>query len=332
MRIRRIDDALELRQNAPSVDLPGWRLPTRHLDDGGKDIDGHAGGVARRASRNHGGIPHDEGNSNAPFKGRSLAFPKTPGGTRMISVVEPRPVVTREDEDRLVENPLFGQRRDDLADRPVDFLDHIGIWPVLRGLTEPGPDPERNMRHRVRHVEQKRLIGMAMHEVHRMIRESLRDHLLVVEVVDEFDRPVIAVPRKPRPRLRALRMTRPHVVGIRNPRVLVETLSSREEGLAVTEMPLAVTGGGVTQRLHHFGDRVLIRVEPELRAGNQRPVDAQSVRVTPRQERRPRRGADRLRDVEIREPHPLLSESIDVRASGCPSIRSRRDPPSPDHR
>mgnify|MGYP000025569133 CR=1 FL=1 len=50
--------------------------------------------------------------------------------------------------------------------------------------------------------------------------------LLLGEVVGEFSRPVVPVAREARPRLWTLRMTRPHVIGIGNARVLIKPLAS----------------------------------------------------------------------------------------------------------
>ena len=123
--------------------------------------------------------------------------------------------------------------------------------------------------------------------------------------------PSIKRQRRKRPRL--LRVERPLVVRVGQAEVFVEAAAQRQELDRPAEVPLAHHAGRVALLLHHLRERQLALVEAELEPRLHRPLDADAIGITTGQERRARRRADRLRDVEIREAHALAREPVEVR-------------------
>ena len=109
-------------------------------------------------------------------------------------------------------------------------------------------------------------------------------------------------------------MLRPHVVRVRQAEVLVEAVPRRQELRVVAEVPLAEDGGRVALRLEHFGDRHLVVVDADLGVRPERPLDADAIRVAAGQERRARRGADRLGRVKAvrRTPSAAMRSRLGV--------------------
>jgi hypothetical protein len=98
---------------------------------------------------------------------------------------------------------------------------------------------------------------------------------------------------------------------IRRPKY-IEAVPCGQELIVVTEMPLAVNGGGVAFCLQHLRDIGLALVNPVLARRPEGAEDADAIRIAAGQQRRPRRRADGLRHVEVREPYPLRCNAIDV--------------------
>src|SRR5688500_14568521 len=96
-------------------------------------------------------------------------------------------------------------------------------------------------------------------------------------------------------------MPRPHVIRIWQTVVLVEAVARRQELRRVPEMPLAERGGRVAARFEHLAHRHFSRRYAMLRARRERAQKADAIAITAGHQGCPRRGADSLRDIKVRE-------------------------------
>ena len=153
---------------------------------------------------------------------------------------------------------------------------------------------------------------MKLHRALRVLRGQLR-LVLVRQFLLEH---AVAFDQRQRRISSGLRlgMQRPHVVRVRQAEVFVEAVVRRQELRGPAEVPLARHSGRVTFLLHEFRERHLAVGDAVLRRGSERAVNADPIRVTAREQRRTRRGAHRLRYVEIGELAAFLSEAIEVRS------------------
>jgi hypothetical protein len=74
----------------------------------------------------------------------------------------------------------------------------------------------------------------------------------------------------------------PHVVGIRQAQILVESVLQGEELLEMSQMPFAERARGISQLLEHLGYGLLVGVDADLGKGTQRPEDGDPLRMGPR--------------------------------------------------
>ena len=84
----------------------------------------------------------------------------------------------------------------------------------------------------------------------------------------------------------------------------------------VAEMPLPHHAGAVAAAPQNFGQRRLGGGDAVASIGPQRACNTDPVGITAGEERRPRRRADGLGDMEVGEPHPFAGEPIEVRRGG----------------
>ena len=97
---------------------------------------------------------------------------------------------------------------------------------------------------------------------------------------------------------------------------LVEPAGGGDELLAAAQVPFAYAGGGVPERLHAVGDRLLVHREAEVVF----PFPPSAVELVPEaggvaagQQPGPARAAVRRGDVPAGEPHAVLGDRVDVR-------------------
>src|SRR5215510_16155946 len=81
------------------------------------------------ARRNLAGPPRHEGLAYTALKSGSLAFAQPQSLPGVIAVAQPGAVVRREDHQSISIQIQPLQRVEDLADRPIDLLDHIAVQP-----------------------------------------------------------------------------------------------------------------------------------------------------------------------------------------------------------
>src|SRR5579885_1162422 len=80
----------------------------------------------------------------------------------------------------------------------------------------------------------------------------------------------------------------------------------------MTKMPFAVERRGVTACLEYLGQGLLLVADALLAGRPQRPEDADAVGVAAGQQGGPRRRANRLGDVKVREADALSGHAIEI--------------------
>ena len=104
-----------------------------------------------------------------------------------------------------------------------------------------------------------------------------------------------------------------HVVGVGDPEILVKALGPRQHLREMAEVPLSEAGRRIAQAPEMVGDRVLIRMEPDLRRGVEHlPLHAHPLGIAAGQEGRPGGSADRGGDHEVRELPSLAGQPVEV--------------------
>ena len=80
----------------------------------------------------------------------------------MVAEDEPRTVVGHEHHKRVVFQAVFFQRRENLAGAPIHFCDGVPVESALGRAAEFFTHRERHVGHRVRDVEEKRPLVIAL--------------------------------------------------------------------------------------------------------------------------------------------------------------------------
>ena len=109
------------------------------------------------------------------------------------------------------------------------------------------------------------------------------------------------------------RMVRPHIVRVRQPKVIVEPVLHWQELFVVAKVPFAVDRGGVPLLLAKLGQRHLIGVQAVVGLRTKRPENSNAHVVTAGQQPRSRGTAHRLRYVKVGEFAPLFGHAIQMR-------------------
>ncbi len=166
------------------------------------------------------------------------------------------------------------------------------------------------MRHRVRDVEEERLLG-------RGALADERDGLPRVRVGERgriglLHAPTLAIPQ--RQLLRRLHERVLVVVAVEQAHEPVEGVVERPRPRLVAEMPLADRHGAVAGAVQHLRQRdVVARAQADLAARRERRADADAERVATRQQRRTRRRARGRWRVGARGAHALARHGVEVR-------------------
>src|SRR5437867_4305222 len=96
-------------------------------------------------------------------------------------------------------------------------------------------------------------------------------------------------------------MERPHVIGIGQAEIVIETMAQRQKVRGITEVPLAENRSAITALLVEFSQRHLVGAQADLGARAQSAVNAKAIGVTAGEQGGARSRAYRLGDVEIPE-------------------------------
>jgi len=87
-------------------------------------------------------------------------------------------------------------------------------------------------------------------------------------------------------------MPRPHIVRVRQAKILVEPVAGGQEFRQVSEMPFAEDRRGVAALLHDLGKGQLVAMDAVGGFRAERALDADAIGITTGQQPRARRRAD----------------------------------------
>ena len=173
----------------------------------------------------------------------------------------------------------------------------------------------------MRHIKEEWPLFVFLNERHCALG-VLRGKLFLVLAGDFGVDDLVAVnERQMRPALEPLlhwqvqdsRMVRPHVVGVRQPKVIIKAMLHRQKFFVVTEVPLAVTGRGVTLLFADFGQGHLAGVDAVGRLRPQCAENAHANVVAAGEQSRARGAAHCLGHIKIRELPAFLCHAVKVR-------------------
>ena len=159
----------------------------------------------------------------------------------------------------------------DAPHRRVDLLDHVAIKPLRRLASKWLTDVEWHVGHRVRQVEEERLIlvpiderdGAPGVEAGQAALVFIRDFRIDDFVsLDQRERRIVT--------WRRVRVEWPHVIGIRKAEVFVKPVVNRQEPGMMSEVPLAGDACGVSLSLEELGEGYLTVGDTVLRLGPKR--------------------------------------------------------------
>ena len=175
--------------------------------------------------------------------------------------------------------------------------------------------PQRDMHHRMRDVQEERLVAMPFDERQGLLRVRAREEGLVLRHF-ALDSPV------PQQRQRRVvagieRHERAHVVRVGQPEVIVEAVVVGQEFRLVAQVPFPDHARRVAALLEGFGDGHFVRVDALRIARHQDGVPEAGLQavaqgIAARQQRGARRRADRM-GVEAGQLHPSVRQRVDFR-------------------
>ena len=134
---------LEHRQERDAVDFILRRRGFGRGQEGRDDVDVGGQSVRLASGFHDAGPADDEGNADTAFEGRTLAFAERTSGAGMTAEVEPRPVVAREDDDRLLLDLLLPQGAHDRTDGVIKVGQGIGVRRGMLALELQGSAKRR---------------------------------------------------------------------------------------------------------------------------------------------------------------------------------------------
>ena len=321
----------EKQADVLAIDAVVRKLGPHGGSDGGKQVDVHRRLVADTTRREATGPPGDAGDPLAAFPSGALALAEGAGAASVIAIAEPRSVVAGEKDHGVVVDALLLEGSEDFTDRPIDFHDHIAVEPLLRLALELFRHVERHVGHRVGDVEEKRAVLLALDEIHGLLGVAGRQAGLDLTRDFRIDDFVPFDEREVRPALDSLfhrqmadsRVIGPHVVGIREAEVFVETVLEGKELAAVAQMPLSEERRGVALLLEELGNQHLVVVNAVLRSGTRGSQHADPVRIASGEQPGSRGPADGLGNIPVREVHAFFGHAVEV---GCLELGGSVDP------
>ena len=128
------------------------------------------------------GPADDERHARAAFPDRILAAAERPGrlvvaelldGEVLVAVVEHRAVVAGEDHQRVVGQLQAVERREQLADAPVELHDRVAAGPIVVLPTNRGVRHARHVDVVRGEVEEERLVLVPLDELDALAREGV---------------------------------------------------------------------------------------------------------------------------------------------------------------
>ena len=287
------------------------RVPSHERRQRRQDVDCRDDLIRRPACRDRPGPPRDCRLAHvALVLGTAFSAPQ-----RAHAHAAGAAVVRREDDQGLLPEVERSQRVENASDAVVDLLHNRPVY------ISPGPFSNlracvsRAMDVCVGQIEKEGFGPMSSNEVVRCVGDGLGEQRLVRAV--RHVRHHLVVPNDWQGSVRLLGVTmapevpRPHVVRIRNSKVLVEAVLERQVLRLVAEMPFAECACGVARPPHDLRDRGLVRVEAAPLARKKHvAVHADPMGERPGHQGRARRRAIGVRDVELAKDESLRRHSI----------------------
>ena len=284
------------RKQGPDIDSvdgqfrQGGARQARHR---GQHVDGPGDAAADRSARNASGEARQKRFAHAAFIGGAFA-PAQLAGAALI----PRSVVRGEHHQRAIVEALFLEFGQDFADAPIEFLHHVAVQAERRLAAEALRRRQRNVGEGVRHVEEEGRVLGALDELKRLLGVARRQGLQHRGLLEGLG----VVHQGPRG----------HVVGVGDAEVFVEAALRRQVLRLMAEVPLADAHGLVALRFQQGGERGLGLGETGLIRRHEHVGHAGSGGVAAGEQRRPRRGANGIGGIELREAHALRRHAVQV--------------------
>ena len=225
----------------------------------------------------------------------------------MISVISPRPVVGRENDQRIILYSFLADGPQDFSYAPVQLHHHVSVQSQFAFPLKLIRHRQWNVWHGMRQIEEEWFIHIPVDEVNRIIGIIGRQPRLIRVIADNvipFDQ------RKVRKLI--LRMERPHIVRVRQSIIFVETMLERKEFLLISQMPLAEDSRSISLIAKQFRYRLLLFTDAIWRTRIERIGEADTVRITAGHQPRPRSTADRLHGIKVIHRHPIGSHPVDM--------------------
>jgi len=168
------------------------------------------------------------------------------------------------------------------------------------------------MRHRMCQIKEERFVLVLLDEIDRtccIIGCKLR----LVRVISGYRIAIVCRQIRKMEYLALLRMEWPHVVGIGQSVILIETVLQRQELLLTSQMPLSEYRCAVSFLFQEFAHRHLVRMNAIVRIRSRSSGKSDTVRIASGQQSCTRCSADRLSGKEMREANTFGSHLINIR-------------------
>ena len=303
----------EEREDALAIDAMVWQGGICNGGDGGEDVDGHerfgAGGVCWDSS----GPTHDAGDAGAAFEARAFAFAEGCGGSGVISVGEPRPVIGGEDDEGVVLESVPFECGENLTDCVVDLHDDIRVEACAGFSFELVAHEEGDVGHVGGEIEKERTILVLLDELDGAFCVLAGEEGLIFAGQAGFEGGIVFVEREWRvgPGF-GFWVMRPHVVGVRDAEVFIEAVLGGQEVRVVSEMPFSGHSRGVSFLFEEPCDGGFVGVQADFGAGTKCSAEADAIGVTAGEKRGAGCRADRLCDMEVRELPAIFRELVQM--------------------
>ena len=185
----------------------------------------------------------------------SLQDPALAAGERVVLSPAGGAVVRCKDHQRVVVDVQLPQRAENLADGPIDLLDHVAVDPVLRFPAEGLAGVMRTVRHDVRQVHEERFVLVGFDELDGLGGEIPGKLPLVRR---QLDNRLVPKQRQVHTAVAALTLPRAlplHVVAVGDAVIVVKPLAVRHELRLIPNVPFPNARRAIALPFEQFGDR-----------------------------------------------------------------------------
>jgi len=308
--VRRLGTRLEQKAgNIVSVDdAIGRQLGTGQGSKGRQHIDSGGDFICSRSGGNPSRPPGDGRNTHMAFIFRAtlVSAQRSHGGAAAAAVVG------REYDEGIFCQSLFSQRFQDPPNAPVHLLD-LRASDVAIGLVEQLiANKTRTMDVGVRHIKEERFFAMLFNKVDGSVGDHFAEQRLA-RSIRNVGHDLVPLNKRQRRAFYAFQ-ERPHVVGVGNAKIFIESLCKRHKFRLIAEVPFPKTTGGVSSGFQQFGDRDLFGVESPF-AGREidSTIHTYAIGIATGHQRRARRRTGCGADIVLGQPHPLGRHAVEFR-------------------